>query len=77
MREARAPAGGQLPVLALDVVNDGGARPGKQGRHNQADALARAGRSKTHDMFRAVVPKISAIKTAKHDAVEPKKSGRA
>ena len=38
--EARAPAGGQRPVLALDVVDDRRARPGQQRRHDEADALA-------------------------------------
>jgi uncharacterized membrane-anchored protein len=33
VREARAPAGGQSPVLALDVVDHGGAGPRKQRRH--------------------------------------------
>ena len=33
-------AGGELPVLALDVMDDGRARPGEQRRHDQADALA-------------------------------------
>ena len=50
VREARAPAGGQLPVLALDVVDDRRAWPGQQRRHDQADALAASGsaRSQAH-----------------------------
>ena len=36
----RAKAGGQRPVLALDVVDDGRARPGQQRRNDEADALA-------------------------------------
>src|ERR1700730_3515411 len=35
MREPRAPSGGQLPVLALDVVDDGRTRPRKGGRQDQ------------------------------------------
>ena len=42
IREAGAPAGRELPVLALDVVDDGGAGSGQQRRQDQADALARA-----------------------------------
>ena len=38
--EPRAPPGRKPPVLALDVMDDGGARPGQQRRHDQAYALA-------------------------------------
>src|SRR3546814_2027159 len=66
--EPRAPAGSQLPIVALDVVNDGASGPGKQRRHDKADALARTGRSEGHDMFGAVVAKISRFVTAEEDA---------
>ena len=56
--EARAPAGGQRPVLALDVVDDRRARPGQQRRHDEADALAGPRRRETQHMLRAVVAKI-------------------
>jgi hypothetical protein len=39
-RPACAKAGGQGPVLALDVVDDRRARPGQQRRDDEADALA-------------------------------------
>ncbi len=61
MREARAPAGGDLPVLALDVVDDGRGRPGKQRRHHQTDAFARARGRKGQDVFRAFVAQVLAI----------------
>ncbi len=73
--EARAPAGGQLPVLALDVVDDRGARPGEQGRDDQADALAGPGRRETQNMFRAIMAQIVDAETAEHDAVRPEQAG--
>src|SRR3546814_8133724 len=41
VREALSPAGRELPVLALDVVDDGGTGPGQQRRDHEANALAR------------------------------------
>src|SRR3546814_3182141 len=38
--ETRAEACGQLPVLALDVMDDGRPRPGQQRRDHKPDALA-------------------------------------
>ena len=58
--EPRAPAGRQRPVLALDVVDDRRARPGQQRRHDQADALAAAGRREAQHMLRTVVAQIVA-----------------
>ena len=43
VREPGAPAGGELPVLALDVVDDGRAGPGQERGQHQAHALARSG----------------------------------
>src|SRR3546814_13157398 len=40
VREARAPAGGELPVLALDVMDDRRSGPAQQGRNDQPNALA-------------------------------------
>jgi hypothetical protein len=37
--EPRAPARGQLPVLALDIVDDCGPRPGEQRRDDESDRL--------------------------------------
>src|SRR6516225_1222527 len=53
--EARAPARGQLPVLALDVVDDCGPRPGEQRRDDESDALARPGRRKAQHMLRSIM----------------------
>ena len=55
VREARAPASGDLPVLALDVVDDGGCRPGQQRRHHQAHAFTRSRRREGQDVFRPFV----------------------
>ena len=67
MREARAKASGQDPVLTLDVVDDGRAGPRQQGRDDQAHALARAGRRKGHDMLRAVMAQVTLAQHAEHD----------
>ncbi|MOA39481.1 hypothetical protein D3C78_1612660 [compost metagenome] len=40
MGETRAPTGGEVPVLALDVMDDRRGRPGEQGWDHQANALA-------------------------------------
>src|SRR3546814_3053672 len=53
MTEARSPSGRQLPVLALDVVDDRRAGPAQQRRDNEPDALPAAGRGKSHDMLGA------------------------
>src|SRR3546814_6585754 len=58
MTEARSPSGRQLPVLALDVVDDRRAGPAQQRRDNEPDALTAAGRGKSHDMLGAVVAQI-------------------
>lgn len=59
VREASAPTSGQLPVLALDIVDDGRPRPAHQRRYDEADALAGPGRRERHDMLGAVVPEIA------------------
>ncbi len=69
-------AGGELPVLALDVVDDRRARPGQQRGHHQADALAGTGRREAQHMLRAVVAEIGVIELAKHNAVRAEKPGR-
>src|SRR6266436_9963429 len=73
--KAGAPTGGQLKVLALDVVDDRGARPGQQGRNDQTDALARTCRGKAKDMLGTVVPDIAAIKAAEDHSLRPEKPG--
>ncbi len=69
-------AGGELPVLPLDVVDDGRARPGQQRRHDQADALARTGRGEAQDMLGAVVAQIVALEPAEHDAIGAEQTRR-
>ena len=71
VREARSPAGGQLPILPLNVVDDCRAGPGEERRHDQADALAAPGGRERHDMLGAVVPKIGAAQGAQQDAGVP------
>jgi hypothetical protein len=66
--EAAAPASGELPVLALDVVDHGGAGPGQHRRHHQADALAGAGRRHGEDVLGAVMAQIGVIEQSEHDA---------
>jgi len=67
--EARATARSQLPVFALDVVNDCRARPREQGRDDKADALARSRRGKAEHMLGPCVAQIFAFKPAEHDAI--------
>jgi hypothetical protein len=68
MGELCPPAGGQLPVLTLDVMDDRAAGPGQQGRHHQAHALTRAGRGKGHDMLLPGMAQIAPADTAEEDA---------
>src|SRR5690606_9504567 len=68
-----AEAAGELPVLALDVVNDGRARPGEQRGHNEADALAGSRRCEAQHMLRAVMAQIVAIKFSEDHTVGPQK----
>ncbi len=58
MREARAPASGELPVFALDVMHHARARPGQQRGYDQPHALARTGRGDCHDVFGAIMAQI-------------------
>src|SRR3546814_9755255 len=68
MREARAPAGGALPVFALDVVDDGRRGPGQQRRHHQTDTFARARGREGQDVFRAFVAQVLAAVLAEENA---------
>ena len=70
-----AKAGGELPVLAFDVMHDRRARPGEQRRHDQADALAAPGRREAQHMFGAVVAQIVAPEPAEHDAAVAQQPG--
>src|SRR4051794_22055938 len=71
----RTPTGGQLAILALDVMDDGGIWPGQEGWDDKTNALPRPGRRKTQHVFGAIVSEIGVIKTTEHDPVRPKKSG--
>ncbi len=66
---ARPEARGQLPVLALDVVNDRAARPGQQGRHDQADTLAASRRRKAQNVLRSVMAQVVGAELAQHYAI--------
>jgi hypothetical protein len=55
VRKALPPAGRQLPVLALDVVDDGRARLAEQGWYDQADTLAAPRRREGHNVLGAVM----------------------
>src|SRR5262249_8442221 len=71
--ETGAPTGCELKILALDVVNDRGARPGQQSWNDEADPLAGARRSKQQHMPGAIGREIVAAKAADHDALVSKK----
>ena len=75
--EAAAPAGGELPVLALDVVDDGGPGPAQQRRHHQAHALAGARRRHGEDVLGAVVAQVGVVEQAEHDAARRQQAGAA
>src|ERR1700753_2955538 len=50
----RTPTGGQLEVLALDVVDDRRVRPRQEGRDDKADAFAGPRRRKAQHMLRTI-----------------------
>ena len=56
VREAGTPAGGQLPVLAFDIVDHGGTWPREQRRHHETNAFAGSGWRKRHDVLRPIMP---------------------
>ena len=68
MREAAAPAGRELPVFALDVVDDDALRPGQQRRDDKPDAFAGARRRERHDVLGAVMAQIFASELAEKHA---------
>ncbi len=69
-------AGGELPVLALDVVDDRRAGPGQERWHDQADALAGTGWCETQHMLGSVMTKVGLVEFAEHHAVRAEKPGR-
>ncbi len=62
-------AGCELPVLTLDVVDDGRSRPGQQRRDDEANAFARSGRCETQHMLGSVMAEVSVVKPAEHHTV--------
>ena len=64
--EGRTEACGQLPVLALDVVDDRGCRPREQGGDDEPDALTRAGRGEAEHMLGAIVTEVGIVELAQH-----------
>src|SRR3546814_6697647 len=64
MREARAPPCGDLPVLALDVVDDGGRGPAQERRNDKTHAFARARGREGQDMLWPFVAQVLAIMLA-------------
>ena len=75
MRVAAAPAGGELPVLALDVVDQGALGPGDRRRDDEAHALAGPGRREGHDVLGPVVPQVAIVEPAEEHALGPKPVG--
>ena len=73
--EPRAPAGGERPVLALDVMDDRRARPGQQRRNDQADTLAASGRREAEHMLGAVVAEIVVMPATEEHAVMAEHAG--
>ncbi len=71
-----AEAGGELPVLALDVVNNRRARPGQQRGHNEANTLAASGGREAQNMFRPIMAQISVLVASQHDTIGTEKAGR-
>src|SRR5438094_6344378 len=56
-----APACGQGPVLALDVVDHHARWPAQQCREHQAHTLARSGRSECQYVLRSVVAQVDRL----------------
>src|SRR3546814_17323811 len=68
MREARAPPCVDLPVLALDVVDDGGREPAQERRNDKTHAFARARGREGQDMLWPFVAQVLAIMLAEEYA---------
>ena len=66
-----AETGGERPVLALDVMDDGGARPGQQRGDDEAHALAGPSGGEAEHMLRTIMAEILAIQFSEHDAIRP------
>ena len=66
---AGAKPGGQVPVLALDVMHDSRSGPGQQRRHHQPHALSRPGRRETEHMLGPVMAQIITVEPPQHHTV--------
>ena len=58
MRELRPEASRQLPVLALDIVDDGGVWPGQKRRDDKTHTFARTGRGEGQNMLWSIMAEI-------------------
>src|SRR3546814_14045439 len=56
----------QLPILALDVMDDAASRPGEQSGHDEPHALARPRRREAENIFGAIVAQIRFAEPAEH-----------
>ncbi len=76
MRETRAPRRGQLPILALDVVNHSRAGPAEQGRNDEPHPLPAPRWRERHDMLGSGVTQIAARQAPeKHPGIAAKARG--
>ena len=69
--------GGELPVLTLDVMHDGGAGPGQERRHHKTHTLAAPCGRETQHMLRPVVAQIVAAEPPEHHAIVAEQTGGA
>ena len=73
--EMRAPAGGEHPVLALDVMHDRRARPRQQGRNDETHALAAPGRGEAQHMLGPMMAQIGGMPSTQQHAIGVKEPG--
>ncbi len=75
--KASPPTGGQLPVLALNVMNDGRAWPGEERRHNEPHALARSRWGEAEHVLGPVMAQVVRSKPAQDHAIGTEEPGPA
>ena len=75
VREPGAPAGGELPVLALDVMDDSRPGAGQERGEDEAHALAGPGRRRREHVLGTVVMQVAAAVEAEDDAFVAEKTG--
>ena len=73
--EPGAPAGGQGPVLALDVGDDCGAGPRQKRGDDETDAFAGTGRRKAENMLGAIMAQIMIAPSAEQHAIVAEQAG--